>query len=720
MNELLPLELLPPPVLGAREIVAPRMAAEHLEPVRRAELVLRERADANPALDVCRTQGLECVSVLEALDLDAETLAAGLLLPLYEYGEVDADLVEERVGAGVARLLREAERISVLKELRRTAVEAAQADRLRRMLLTMAEDPRVVLVRLARQVCELRAAKQADDATRRRLGEETLDIFAPLANRLGVWQMKWELEDLSFRFVEPATYCELASQLNEQRETRDAYVRRVLDLLMFELSRAGIRSEVSGRPKHIYSIWKKMRRKHVGMEAIFDSIGFRVIVNEVADCYAALGLIHSLWAPVPSEFDDYIARPKANRYQSLHTAVVGPEGRTIEIQVRTHAMHRHAELGVAAHWHYKERKADFSAWSRRLLEHVESDEPGSGNDLFERFRHIAFHDRIYVLTPRGRIIDLPLGATALDFAYAVHTDVGHQCRGAKSGGTILPLAQALTSGSTVEILTGREGGPSRDWLNPALGYLKTAGARAKVRRWFRERERAQHIVQGRAALDRDLKRLGLDAVNTTELARALHLADADDLLAALGRGDLTPAHLAQALRPARQTVREETQVQAASRRAAGEGRGEVIVLGVTDVMTRTARCCSPVPGEPIGGYITVGQGVSIHRANCANLANLIRERPERIVEVSWGESAGAHHRVSIDIEANDRRGLLRDVSDMLSNQKVDIVAVRSYSDARSGKAHMIFTVLVADVRQLEHIIHRLERVKGVLHARRRV
>ncbi len=718
MNEPLPLEPLPPPVLGVSEIVSRRLSAEHLEPVRRAELVLRERTDANPALDTCRAQGLECVSVLEALDLDAETLAAGLLLPLFEYGETDADVVEERVGAGVARLLREAERISVLKELRRTAVEAAQADRLRRMLLTMAEDPRVVLVRLARQLCELRAARRADDATRRRLGEETLDVFAPLASRLGVRQLKWELEDLSFRFVDPATYCELASQLNERRETRDAYVRRVLDLLMFELSRAGIRSEVSGRPKHIYSIWNKMQRKNVGMEAIFDTIGFRVVVDEVADCYAALGLIHSLWAPVPSEFDDYIARPKANRYQSLHTAVVGPEGRTMEIQIRTHAMHRHAELGVAAHWHYKERKADFSAWSRRLLERVESDEPGSGSDLFERFRHTAFHDRIYVLTPQGRIIDLPIGATALDFAYAVHTGVGHQCRGAKSGGTILPLAQALASGSTVEILTGREGGPSRDWLNPALGYLKTASARAKVRRWFRERDRAEHVVQGRAALDRELKRLGIDAVNTTELARALHLADPDELFAALGRGDLTPAQLAQALQPDRPALPGQAPMPAA-RRAAGEARGEVIVLGVTDVMTRTARCCSPVPGEPIGGYITVGQGVSIHRATCANLEKLRRERPERVVEVGWGESPGANHPVSIDIEANDRRGLLRDVSDMLSNQKVDIVAVKTYSDARSGKAHMIFTVLVADVRQMERIIHRLARIKDVLHARRR-
>lgn len=718
MNEPLPLEPLPPPVLGASEVVSRRLSAEHLEPVRRAELVLRERTDANPALDTCRAQGLECVSVLEALDLDAETLAAGLLLPLFEYGETDADVVEQRVGAGVARLLREAERISVLKELRHTAVEAAQADRLRRMLLTMAEDPRVVLVRLARQLCELRAAKRADDETRRRLGEETLDVFAPLASRLGVRQLKWELEDLSFRFVDPATYCELASQLNERRETRDAYVRRVLDLLIFELGRAGIGSEVSGRPKHIYSIWKKMQRKNVGMEAIFDTIGFRVVVDEVADCYAALGLIHSLWAPVPSEFDDYIARPKANRYQSLHTAVVGPEGRTMEIQIRTHAMHRHAELGVAAHWHYKERKADFSAWSRRLLERVESDEPGSDNDLFERFRHIAFHDRIYVLTPQGRIIDLPIGATALDFAYAVHTAVGHQCRGAKSGGTILPLAQALVSGSTVEILTGREGGPSRDWLNPALGYLKTASARAKVRRWFRERDRAEHVVQGRAALDRELKRLGLDAVNTTELARTLHLADADELFAALGRGDLTPAQIAQALQPARATRPGQTQMPAAPQ-AAGEARGEIIVLGVSDVMTRTARCCSPVPGEPIGGYITVGQGVSIHRATCTNLEKLIRERPERVVEVSWGESPGANHPVSIDLEANDRRGLLRDVSDMLSNQKVDIVAVKTYSDARSGKAHMIFTVLVADVRQLERIIHRLKRIKDVLHARRR-
>jgi GTP pyrophosphokinase len=717
VNDPLPLDPMPPPVLGESDMIATRLSAEHLELVRRAELVLRDRADANPALDACRTQGFECVSVLEALDLDAETLAAGLLLPLFEYGEIDADVVEQRVGAGVARLLKEAERISVLKDLRSTAVEAAQADRLRRMLLTMAEDPRVVLVRLARQLCELRAAKRADDETRRRLGEETLDIFAPLANRLGVWQLKWELEDLSFRFVEPTTYCELASQLNEQRETRDAYVHRVLDLLMFELSRAGIRSEVSGRPKHIYSIWKKMRRKNIGIENIFDAIGFRVVVDEVADCYAALGLIHSLWAPVPSEFDDYIARPKANRYQSLHTAVVGPEGRTIEIQIRTHAMHRHAELGVAAHWHYKERKSDWSAWSRRLLEHIESDDPGSGSDLFERFRHVAFHDRIYVLTPHGRIIDLPTGATALDFAYAVHTDIGHQCRGAKSGGTILPLAQPLASGSTVEILTGREGGPSRDWLNASLGYLRTASARAKVRRWFRERDRSDHVAQGRTMLDRELKRLGLDAVKMTDLARALHLADSDELLAALGRGELTAAQIAQALQPAKPAQTEEPQLPTA-RRVAGEAGGDVIVLGVTDVMTRTARCCSPVPGEPIGGYITVGQGVSIHRANCTNFEKLTRERPERIVEVSWGESAGATHRVSIDIEANDRRGLLRDVSDTLSNLKVDIVAVKTFSDAKTGKAHMVFTVLVADVRQVERIVHRLERIKGVLHALR--
>ena len=717
MNDPLPLDPMPPPVLGESDIIATRLSAEHLELVRRAELVLRDRTDANPALDACRTQGFDCVSVLEALDLDAETLAAGLLLPLFEYGAIDADVVEQRVGAGVARLLKEAERISVLKDLRSTAVEAAQADRLRRMLLTMAEDPRVVLVRLARQLCELRAAKRADDETRRRLGEETLDIFAPLANRLGVWQLKCELEDLSFRFVEPTTYCELASQLNEQRETRDAYVHRVLDLLMFELSRTGIRSEVSGRPKHIYSIWKKMRRKNVGIENIFDAIGFRVVVDEVADCYAALGLIHSLWAPVPSEFDDYIARPKANRYQSLHTAVVGPEGRTIEIQIRTHAMHRHAELGVAAHWHYKERKADWSAWSRRLLEYVESDDPGSGSDLFERFRHIAFHDRIYVLTPHGRIIDLPTGATALDFAYAVHTDIGLQCRGAKSGGTILPLAQPLASGSTVEILTGREGGPSRDWLNASLGYLRTASARAKVRRWFRERDRSDHIAQGRTMLDRELKRLGLDAVKMTDLARALHLADSDELLAALGRGELTAAQIAQALQPAKPSQAEEPQLPSA-RRVAGEAGGDVIVLGVTDVMTRTARCCSPVPGEPIGGYITVGQGVSIHRANCTNFEKLTRERPERIVEVSWGESAGATHRVSIDIEANDRRGLLRDVSDTLSNLKVDIVAVKTFSDAKTGKAHMVFTVLVADVRQVERIVHRLERIKGVLHALR--
>lgn len=697
-----------PPVLSTGELLL----------LRNASALLEERAGPDSGVDTLRESGLTAVTLIETLRPDAETLATAMLLPAYEAGVVDEQTVSARVDPAVARMLQGAERIAALKDLRHAELRPLQMDRLRQMLLTMAEDPRVVLVRLAHQLCTMRAAKASSDEVRRRLGEETLEVFAPLANRLGVGQLKWELEDLAFRFVNPAAYCAIADQVNERRVEREQYIRRVLSQLVAELKRAGIASEVSGRPKHIYSIYRKTQRKNVGVEQVFDQIGLRILVDEVADCYAALGLVHSLWAPVPSEFDDYIARPKANNYQSLHTAVIGPDTRTMEVQIRTYAMHRHAELGVAAHWQYKEKSPDWSGWSRRVLDRTDSDrdDDNDGTDLISRYRDIAFHDRIYVITPQGRIIDLPAGATALDFAYAVHTDLGHQCRGAKSAGAILPLTQPLTSGSTVEILTGREGGPSRDWLNPQLGFLKSGTARAKVRRWFRDRDRAEHIAQGRVILEKELRRLGKGDASFNELARELALDSADDLLAALGRGDVTAAQIAQTLQP---PVVEEPIPVVPTTAPKPAGKGDVIVLGVSDVMTRLARCCNPVPGEAIGGYITVGQGVSIHRADCRNLAMLGEERPERIMEVSWGEQPTASHRTVIQIDANDRRGLLRDVSDIFSNQKIDIIAVNTESNEASSTAHMQFTIMVTDLRQLEQLLHRLERLPDVRSVRRR-
>ena len=668
-------------------------------------------ADAT-AMATCEARGVESAAMLDALGLDVETLAAALLLPAFEQGVVDADSVEKGVGPTVLRILQGAGRILALKDLRRAAVEPSQADRLRRMLLTIAEDPRGVLVRLTDQICLLRASKRATEEVRRELGTESLEVFAPLANRLGVWQLKWELEDLAFRFLEPGTYHDIASRLEQRRADREGFIAEVIDTLRTELRRAGIAGEVSGRPKHIYSIWKKMRLKGSDIEGIFDVHGFRVLVNEIADCYAALGLVHTLWAPIAAEFDDYIAKPKANLYRSLHTAVVGPHGRTMEVQIRTRAMHHHADLGVAAHWRYKEGLQQRLDWSRRFLESTV--QASGGPDLIERFRQVAFHDRIYVLTPQGRIIDLPAGATALDFAYAVHTDIGHRCRGAKVDGAIVPLTQPLAIGQQVEILTARIGAPSRDWLNPRLGYLKTDSARAKIRRWFKEQDREQHVTQGRVVLDRERRRLGLNEdVNLTVLARRFGLKQPEDLLAAVGSGNMTMVQLDQALAPAPAPA-APAEVLLTS---AAQPPQAMLVQGISNLLTRVAHCCRPVPGEAIVGYITQGQGVTIHRRSCPNVARLTASRPQRIMEVAWGAS-GQSSPVQIELVADDRRGLLRDVSDALSNEKADIQAVNTASNAQTGTAVMTFQVLILDIAQLQRVLNRLTRVPGVRQLRR--
>ena len=577
-------------------------------------------------------RGAESAELLGKLGMDAETRAVARLLPFVDQGALDVAAIEKSVGIEVARLTQGAVRIASLKDLRKTATEILQANRLRQLLLTIAEDPRVVLVSLAHHLCALRRAANAAEQTRHTLAQETLEVFAPLANRLGVWELKQELEDLAFRYLEPDAYQRISDALDQRRTDRQRYIAQVVARLREELQRAGISAEISGRPKHVYGVWNKMRQKGLELGGVFDVLGFRILVNDVSDCYAALGAVHGLWEPILNEFDDYIARPKANGYQSLHSAVIGPEGVTIEVQIRTFAMHRHADLGVAAHWQYKEALPNRIAWSRGFLETGESTSDGS--DLIERFKQAAFLDRIYVLTPQGHIVDLPSGATPLDFAYAIHTAVGHRCRGAKVDGAIVSLTAPLSSGQQVEILTAREGRPSRDWLNPNLGYLKTASARAKVRRWLKEQDHEARVVQGRALLEREHRRLGLSEINIGELAKRFKMRP-EELLAALGRGDIGSARLGHAL---------GSELSPPAPSPAGSSpptlaRASLLVDGTSDVLTKIAGCCSPAPGEAIGGYVTVqGRGISIHRRDCENLQRLAALRPHKLVEVAWGDT----------------------------------------------------------------------------------
>jgi len=604
----------------------------------RALLASKSSDDANVHGHIDR--GKEAAELLGKLGMDVESRAVALLLPSIEAGVLDTAAIKKWVGIDLARLIESARRIAVLKDQSKTPTETVQANRLRQMLLTIAEDPRAVLVSLAHQLCILRAATDAPEQTQRALGQETLDVFAPLANRLGIWQLKQDLEDLAFRYLEPANYRRIAGWLDQRHNDRERYIAQVIDRLCEEFHRAGIKAEISGRPKHIYGVWSKMRRKDLDVNKIFDVLGFRILVNEVSDCYAALGLVHGLWEPILDEFDDYIAKPKLNGYQSLHSAVVGPEGATIEVQIRTFTMHRHADLGVAAHWQYKEGLPRRIAWSRGFLESMAITPRGA--DLIERFKQVAFHDQIYVLTPQGHIIDLPAGATPLDFAYAVHTEVGHRCRGAKVDGVMVSLTQRLASGQQVEILTARDGHPSRDWLNPKFGYLKTALARRKVRQWFKQQDHELHVAQGRTVLEREHRRLGLSEINIAELTKRFKMRRAEDLLAALGSGNISTVQLGHAL--GTQLPPQPPETAPPETVTPPHPPGTLLVDGTSNVLTKIAGCCKPAPGELIGGYITTqGRGVSIHRHDCPNLKLIAALRPHKRVEVAWGEKSGESH-----------------------------------------------------------------------------
>jgi len=598
----------------------------------------------------------------------------------------------------------------------------ANAEGLRRLLLAIVRDLRVVPVLLALHLSRLRAAVGLPQEQRIALAQLSLDIHAPLAHRLGIGQLKWEIEDLAFRHLQPETYRRIAQLLDEKRGARERYIDAVKVVLREALQAAGIRAEVAGRPKHIHSIWKKMQRKGLAFSELHDLRAVRVLVEDVAACYAALGVVHSLWAPIAREFDDYIARPKGNGYRSLHTAVVGPEGRTVEVQIRSSEMHEQSELGVAAHWRYKEGGgADVAferkiAWMRQLIEGSEGDDAALqarlGADLVE--------DRVYLLTPQGKVIDLPRGATVLDFAYAVHTEVGHRCRGAKLNGRIVPLDTTPASGDMVEILTAREPAPRRDWLHPVHGFLATGRARDKVRAWFHKLDRAQNLAEGRELLEKELRRLGLQGADLAAVLPKLRIATVDDLMVALSLGDVSPGQVSRVLHEAQQAKESPPAVTPpppAVRERSRTRHDSFVVDGIGNLLMQVARCCQPVPGDAIAGYLTRGRGVSVHRADCAALSRLLARDAERAMPVTWGR-AGGSYTVDVVIQALDRKSLLKDLTTLIAQEGVHIHAIASRSDEGMGAVELRLALKVADFSQLSRLLARLSAVPGVREARR--
>ena len=602
-------------------------------------------------------------------------------------------------------------------------LSARQAETLRNMLLAVVSDPRLILARLAEQLVSLRHARTASAEARERLALEARAVFAPLANRLGVWQLKWEIEDLSFRYLEPEEYRKIAAALNERRTDRERYIEALCDTLLGELEKAGLRAQVYGRPKHMYSIYRKMQRKHLEFDQLFDVRAVRVIVESIPDCYAALGVAHSLWRYIPGEFDDYIATPKGNFYRSIHTAVIGPEGKSVEVQIRTREMHEHAELGVAAHWTYKEGTAADTQyqrkieWVRRLLEPSRAEGAEADREFLEQVSAELFQDRVYVLTPKGEVVDLPHGATPLDFAYTVHTSLGHRCRGAKANGRIVPLTHVLANGEVVEIITAKQEAPSRDWFAPELGYLASGRNRAKVRAWFRKLDAADNRGAGRAIAERELARLAVGAQQLPQLIEALEARDADHFYQLLGEGEITVSQLAHAAERLFGSTREPP--AHAPKRAGGARSGSPVdIEGVGDLPITLARCCSPLRPQPIVGYVTVGRGVTIHRANCPGLQRMRQVRPERVLKVEWSSRDEEQLPVDISVQAYDRRGLVRDLTDVLAVERLSIRAMSTMTDREAGVASVLLTVGIGDQEQLARVLQRLAAVPNVTSARR--
>ena len=660
------------------------------------------------------------LSVIERLAPDQATVATVILLPFMQDPELDhPDLTE--ITDDVAELLRQLEQLLQFGGASLPS-DQSRAEGLRRLLFALTADMRVVLIALAWQVARLHEASQLDESQRRKIAHETQLIHAPLANRLGIWQIKWELEDLAFRYLEPDTYMHISQLVSERRSDRQAFIEGFMNELRLVLSRAGVPGDVSGRAKHIYSIWRKMQRKGLDFHELFDVRAVRVLVDTIEQCYTVLGLVHMHWQPLSGEFDDYITNPKANLYQSLHTAVRTPNGRIVEVQIRTHDMHRHAELGVAAHWRYKEGGPRDDALEKRIgmmRQLLEGRDEESDEDLLESFQNLTTEDRVYVLTPKGEVRDMAAGATPLDFAYLIHTEVGHRCRGARVNGRIVPLTTELKNGDRVEILTGKQPGPSRDWLIPRLGYLGTARARSKVRQWFRHANLEENVAAGRQALETEFRRLDLDIAEMDRVLHKFNASRAEDLHGQVGCGDVTAVQVAKAVeRLHEREQRIDAGIAVHKPPVADKGDDDVRIEGVGSLMHQMARCCQPVPGDSIAGYITRGRGVSIHRRDCRQLLELQRRHPERVLEVGWSVGVQSRYPTRVHIEAWDRRELIRDIGTLLASEKVNVSAMNAQHSEQSDHVEIELTVQVEDFDQLATLLSRLQGIPNVTIARR--
>ncbi|MDH4001141.1 MAG: bifunctional (p)ppGpp synthetase/guanosine-3',5'-bis(diphosphate) 3'-pyrophosphohydrolase [Xanthomonadales bacterium] len=669
---------------------------------------------------------LELLEILEKLSADPVTISCAVVHVASLGGAVRAEILDALPGQ-VRKQLEELNKLKHYESGQSESGTERSAEGLRRLLLALVNDVRVVLIDLSWQLVLLRRARE-DTELAESLARETALIHAPLANRLGIWQLKWELEDLSFRYQEPAQYRKVAQLVAEHRTERERFISAFMSKLRDALETAGISAEVRGRPKHIYSIWKKMQRKGLDFHQLFDVRAVRVLVEDLPACYSALGLVHTLWQPIPGEFDDYITTPKGNNYQSLHTAVADREGRAVEVQIRTREMHEHAELGVAAHWRYKEGGPTDPAFDnkiaimRQLLD--SSDEDLDDQSLLDSFQSATSEDRVYVLTPQGQVVDLTAGSTVLDFAYHVHTEVGHRCRGAKVNGRIVPLTHEVHTGDRVEILTGKQPNPSRDWLNPRLGYIHGARARAKVRQWYKRESRDDNLRAGKDALEAEAKRVGLALSDLKDVLVKFNLASAEDLYIAVGNGDLTSGQIFNALSRMRaeqvapQAEDLVTRAPVRQRGPAVRKQDDVIIEGVGNLMTTIAKCCRPVPGDPVAGYVTQGRGVTIHREDCGQVVHWRAENSPRLLQVRWGEKPETHYSVELLIRAFDRRDLIRDISTVLSTAETQVTDISSRLDESTDEVTIRLKVRVKDYEQLSDLLSRLGNVSNVIEARR--
>jgi GTP pyrophosphokinase len=670
--------------------------------------------------------------ILFDLHMGVDSLVAGIVYRCVAEGRASLEEVEDQFGAGVSQLVNGVQRMSAISDLNidRDAPVLGQADaqkdNIRKMLIALVDDVRVALIKLAERTCAIRAVKEDLDR-RLPVAREVFDVYAPLAHRLGIGHLKWELEDLSFRYLYQDAYHKIAKLLDGKRLERDQFIERVKRQLVESLHREGIEGELSGRAKHIYSIWRKMQRKGIGFSQIYDIRAVRILVPEIKDCYAALGVVHGLWRNIPNEFDDYIANPKENGYRSLHTAVIGPEGKILEVQIRTYDMDEEAELGVCAHWRYKGSEDNRSlassyeekiAWLRQVLDWHE--ETGDLHNLAEQFSSDVAQDRVYVFTPEGDVVNLAQGATPLDFAYHVHTEVGHSCRGAKVNGSIVPLTYQLQTGQRVQILTGRDAAPRRDWLQSGLGFLKTSRARAKVQHWFRAQARDENVDAGRHLLEREFRRLALTSIDYKHVAKRVQQKTVEDMFAAVGAGELSAAQVlnaAQGLIPDTEPAEEPAvTLRRTGKRLSTARSGTVQVHGVGNLLSHMAGCCKPLPGDSITGFITQGRGVSVHRRDCSRLLHLQMTSPERIIDVSWGPESRAGYEVDVGIEAYDRPGLLRDITELLALAHINVLAVTTSTNRKRHTAAMKLRIEVGDLTALGKILERISRLNNVISA----